>query len=204
MKIIYGTGNKGKIDQIRSFVKTMGYDYEFVGLKDIDFNEVIEENGSTFEENSLIKALAIKEFCDKKNTNNIIVTDDAGLCVDALGGEPGIYSARYAGDHASQEVVLNKLLNNMKNIKKEDRTAKFVCVLTAILPNKEKLVIKGETKGTIAFEPGTMGKLTYGPIFIPDGFNKVMNDLTDKELGSTHREKAFLELFKKIENMNIT
>lgn len=203
MKIIYGTGNKGKIDQIKSFVKTMGYNYEFIGLQDIGFNEDIEENGSTFEENSLIKALAIKEFCYKNNINNIIVTDDAGLCVDALGGEPGIYSARYAGDHAPQKVVLNKLLNNMKNIKKEDRTAKFVCVLTAILPNDEKFVFKGETKGSIASEPGTMGKLTYGPIFIPDGFNKVMNDLTDEELGTTHREKAFLELFNKLENTDI-
>ena len=203
MKIIYGTGNIGKIEQIRSFVNTMGYDYEFIGLKDIGFNEEIEENGKTFEENSLIKANEIKKYCNKNNINNIIVTDDAGLCVDALGGEPGIYSARYAGDHAPQEVVLNKLLNNMKNVKKEDRTAKFVCVLTAILPDGEKLVIKGETKGRIAFQPGTMGKLTYGPIFIPYGFEKVMNDLTDKELGSTHREKAFLELFKKIENMNI-
>ena len=202
MKIIYGTGNQDKLTQVRSFVNTMGYDYEFIGLKDIEFNEEIEEIGSTFEENSLIKANAIKKFCDKININYIIVTDDAGLCVDALGGQPGIYSARYAGDHAPQDITLKKLLDNMKDVKKEDRTATFVCVLTVIMPNGEKLVIRGETKGIIAEKPGTMGKLTYGPIFIPQGFNRVMNDLTDEELGTTHREKAFLELFKKLESFD--
>ena len=202
MKIIYGTGNQDKLAQVRSFVNTMGYNYEFIGLKDIGFNGDIEENGSTFEENSLIKANAIKEFCDKININYIIVTDDAGLCVDALDGEPGIYSARYAGDHADQDITLKKLLDNMKDVKKEDRTAIFVCVLTVIMPNGKKLVIRGETKGLIAQQPGTMGKLTYGPIFIPQGFNRVMNDLTDEELGTTHREKAFLELFKSLEEID--
>ena len=202
MKIIYGTGNQDKLNQVRSFVNTMGYNYEFIGLKEIGFNEEIEESGITFEENSLIKANAIKDFCKKKNIDYIIVTDDAGLCVDALGGEPGIYSARYAGDHAAQDVTLKKLLDNMKGVKKEDRTAMFVCVLTVIMPNGEKLVIRGETKGIIAEKPGTMGKLTYGPVFIPQGFNRVMNDLTDEELGTTHREKAFLELFKRLEGID--
>ena len=198
MKIIYGTGNKDKLDQVRSFVNTMGYDYEFIGLKDIGFNDDIEENGTTFEENSLIKAKAIKDFCDKKNINKIIVADDAGLCVDALNGEPGVYSARYSGDHAPQDVTLKKLLENMKDVKKEDRTAVFVCVLTAIFPDRNIKAYRGETKGTIAMKPGTMGKLTYGPVFIPEGFNKVINDLSDEELGTTHREKALLELLRDI------
>jgi len=202
MRIIYASGNKEKINQVKSFVKTMNYNYEFIGLKEIRFNDEIIENGSTFEENSLIKAKAVKKFCDRNNIREMIVADDAGLCVDALGGEPGIYSARYAGDHASQEITLKKLLDNMKDIKEEDRTAIFVCVLTAILPNGEIMTLRGETKGKIALKPGTMGKLTYGPVFIPQGFNKVMNELSDEELGTTHREKAFLELFSKIENLN--
>ena len=79
----------------------------------------------------------------------------------------------------------------MKDVKEEDRTAKFVCVLTAILENGERIVCEGVTKGKIATEKGTMGKLTYGPVLIPDGFDRVMNDLTEEEIGTTHRQKAW-------------
>lgn len=154
-------------------------------------------------ENSFIKAEAVKRFCNKNNIDKIIVADDAGLMVDALGGRPGVHTARYAGDHAPQEVVLNKLLDEMREVEEGNRTASFVCVLTAILENGEKIVCKGETKGKIANKIGTMGKLTFGPILIPEGYNKVMNDLTDEELGHTHRQKAWKELIEKIDRNNI-
>lgn len=198
IRFIYGTGNKEKIEQVKSFFHAIKIDIEILSLKEIGFEEEIEENGTTFEENSKIKAEAIKKYCDEKQINEIIVADDTGLCVDSLNGEPGIHSARYAGDHAPQEVVLKKLLENMKDVPEEKRTARFICVLTAIKPNGEEIVVKGTTEGKIASKPGPMGKLTYGPIFIPEGFNKVMNELTEEELGQTHREKAFLELIKKI------
>lgn len=198
MKLIYGTSNKGKLQEIKDFFKNNKIDAEILSLKDINFNEEIEENGKTFEENSLIKAKAIKEFCTNHNINEIIITDDAGLCVDALDGRPGVFSARYAGDHAPQEVTINKLLNEMKDVPEEKRTAKFVCVLTAILKDKKVIVARGETKGRIAKEPGPMGKLTYGPIFISDEFGKVMNELTAEQLKHTHREKALIELLKKL------
>lgn len=201
MKIIYGTSNKGKLQEIRDFFKNNRIDAEILSLKDINFNEGIEENGKTFEENSLIKAKTIKEFCTKHNINEIIITDDAGLCVDALEGRPGVYSARYAGDHAPQEVTINKLLIEMKDVPKEKRTAKFVCVLTAILKDGKVIVARGKTKGRIAKEPGPMGKLTYGPIFISDEFGKVMNELTPEQLKHTHREKALIELLKEL-NVN--
>lgn len=200
MKIIYGTSNKGKLQEIKDFFKNNKLDVEILSLKDINFNEEIEENGKTFEENSLIKAEAIKEFCNRNGINEIIITDDAGLCVDALGGRPGVYSARYAGDHAPQEVTINKLLNEMKDVPEEKRTAKFVCVLTAILKDEKVIVARGETKGRIAKAAGPMGKLTYGPIFISDEFGKVMNELTPEQLKHTHREKALIELLKKLEN----
>lgn len=134
----------------------------------------------------------------KNNINKIIVADDTGLMVDALGGRPGVHSARYAGDHAPQEVSINKLLDEMKDVKDEDRTAKFVCVLTAILEDGRTIVSVGKTKGKIATKCGTMGKLTFGPVFIPEGMNKVMNDLTEEEIGHTHRQKAWKELLEKI------
>lgn len=113
-------------------------------------------------------------------------------------GGPGVYSARYAGDHASQEDTLNKLLDEMKDVPDEKRTAKFVCVLTTILKDSKIIVARGETIGKIAKQPGTMGKLTYGPVFIPDEFGKVMNELTPKQLKHTHREKALTELLPKL------
>lgn len=118
--------------------------------------------------------------------------------VDALGGRPGVHTARYAGDHAPQDVVLNKLLEEMKNVEEDKRTAKFVCILTAILENGKKIVCRGETKGKIALKCGTMGKLTFGPVLIPDGYDKVINDMTEEEIGHTHRQKAWRELILKI------
>lgn len=198
MKVIYGTGNKEKLKQVEEFFYDNNIEVEILSLKDINFNEEIIENGKTFEENSLIKAKAIKEFCKKNNINEIIITDDAGLCVDSLDGRPGVYSARYAGENATQEQILNKLLTEMKDIPEEKRTAKFLCVLTAIMPDGSVITAKGETKGRIAKEYGKLEKLTYGPVFIADEYGKLMNDLTPEELKHTHREKAFLELLKKI------
>lgn len=201
MRIIYGTSNRGKIEQVKGFFRSQKIDVEILSLEDIGFDKEIEENGKTFEENSLIKALEIKKYCDEKGINEIIITDDAGLCVDALEGAPGVYSARYAGDHAPQEVVIKKLLDNLKDVEMDKRTAQFECVLTAILPDSKRIISKGLTNGKIAIEPGTMGKLTYGPVFIPDGFNRVMNELTDEELGKTHREKAFMDIIGKLSNI---
>ena len=198
MKIIYGSTNKAKLQEVKDFFANNKINVELLSLKDINFNKEIEENGQTFEENSLIKAKTIKEFCNKSNINEIIITDDAGLCVDALDGRPGVYSARYAGDHASQEETLNKLLFEMKNVTEDKRTAQFVCVLTAILKDGQVVVARGETKGKIANKPGPMGKLTYGPVFIPDEFGKVMNELGPDELKHTHREKALEELLNKL------
>ena len=198
MKIIYGTGNQHKIEEIKTLFNNHKIETEILSLKDIGFNEEIEENGQTFEENSMIKAKVIKDFCNKNNINEIIITDDAGLCVDSLGGAPGVHSARYAGDHAPQQVTLNKLMNEMKNVPKENRTAQFVCVLTSILPNGEIIVAKGITKGSIAEEIGTLGGLTFCPVFIPEGSDRVMNDMTDEEKEQTHREKAFKELIEKL------
>ncbi len=199
MKIIYGTSNVNKIAEIKKLFKNHKIEAEILSLKDIGFNTEIDENGTTFEENSLIKANAVKEFCNKNNINEIIITDDAGLCVDGLNGRPGVHSARYAGDHAPQAVTLNKLMDEMKDIPQEKRKAQFVCVLTALLPNGEKVVAKGITKGSIAEKIGTMGGLTFCPVFIPEGNTKVMNDLTDEEKEHTHREKAFKELIKKLD-----
>lgn len=147
----------------------------------------------------MIKAKAVKEFCIRNNINKIIIADDSGLMVEALDGRPGVHSARYAGDHAPQKEVLDKLLEEMKGVKEEDRGAIFKCVLTAILEDGEIIVCEGITKGKIAKEYKSLGKLTFGPVLIPEGFDRVMNELTEEEIGHTHRQKAWLELLKEFE-----
>lgn len=205
MKILYGTGNKAKVEAMKKIIKVHGFDAELFTIKDVEYNQDVEETGTTFEENSEIKALAIKEFCDKNNiSDKIIITDDAGLCVDVLNGEPGVYTGRYAGENPTQMENLTKLLNNMKEYTDlKDRTCKFVCVLTAILPNGEKIVARGECKGTIALEHGTLGGLTYGPVFIPEGFDKPMGDMDEEEYAAVHnhRDLAMNELMKKFKEL---
>ena len=203
MKIIYGTGNQGKLNQVRDFLKYKQMDVEILSLKDIEFKDEIEETGETFEENSLIKAMAIKKYCDTNGIKEIIITDDAGLCVDALDGKPGVYSARFAGKNASQQENLDLLLNKLKDVKDPNRTAKFGCVLTVIMPDGEKLVCRGETRGKIAQNYSKLEKLTYSPVFIPEGFEKTMNELSPEELGDTHREKALMELIRQLKNKNV-
>lgn len=207
MKIIYGTSNQNKVISMKKILKENEIDAILYTLKDIGFNQEIIEDGKTFEENSAIKANAIKKFCEENKINDkIIITDDAGLCVDKLNGEPGVYSARYAGENASQAQILEKLLTKMEKFqKREDRTCTFVCVLTAILPNGEKIVARGECKGTVAKTPGKLGGLTYVPVFIPDGFDKPLSDLDEKTYEATHnhRDLAVKQLVKEFKNRNI-
>lgn len=198
MKIIYGSTNQGKINEVKTLFKNHGIETEVLSLKDIGFNEKIDENGSTFEENSMIKAKAIKEFCNKNNINEIIITDDAGLCVDALNGRPGVHSARYVSESASQVEKLSALLEELKDVPQEKRTASFVCFLTAIMPNGEIIKAQGVTEGSISEEIRTLGGLTFCPVFIPKGSDRVMNDMTDEEKENTHREKAMKELIPKL------
>ena len=191
MKILYATSNKAKVAELNRTIRLENLDAEVITLKDINFNEEVEENGNTFEENSNIKAEAVKRFCEKNNIEfELILADDGGMCIDYLGGKPGVYSARYAGVGASQENILNKILNEMKDAKDfEQRKATFVCVLTGILKNGEKIVKKGETQGHIAFEITKLGGLTYNPIFIPNGFDKTVIEMGDEEFQKVHNHR---------------
>ena len=201
MKMIYGSSNVNKVKDIKSIIKAHEADIEVSSLKDIGFTGDIVEDGQTFEENSEIKAKAVKEFCDKNKIEyDIITTDDAGLCVDCLNGEPGVYSARYASEHASQEENLAKLLSNIENTGDTQRTAKFVCVLTSFLKDGTKIVSRGECNGKISKEIKKLGGLTYSPVFIPDGYEVPMSELSAEEYekAHNHRDKAFSQLIKQI------
>lgn len=207
MKIIYGTSNAAKVVAFKEILKNLKIDAEVETLKDIGFNREIVEDGNTFEENSEIKARAIKKYCNENNIHGkIIITDDAGLCIDYLNGDPGVHTARYAGDHPSQIESINKVLENMKNAtKREERGCDFVCVLTAILDDGEKIVARGECRGEIAKEHGKLGGLTYSPIFIPQGFDKPMSEMDEKEYAESHnhREKAMRMLAEEFKKRNL-
>lgn len=201
MKMIYGSSNVNKVKDIKSIIKAHGADIEVISLKEIGFTGEIVEDGETFEENSEIKATAVKQFCDKNQIKyDIITTDDAGLCVDCLNGEPGVYSARYAGEHATQEESLGKLLSNIEKTGDTKRTAKFVCVLTSFLKDGTKIVSRGECNGKIAKQVKKLGGLTYSPVFIPDGYDVPMSELSAEEYekAHNHRDKAFSQLLAQI------
>lgn len=201
MKMIYGSSNINKVKDLKSIIKAHGADIEVISLKDIGFTGEIVEDGETFEANSEIKATAVKQFCNQNKIEyDLITTDDAGLCVDCLNGEPGVYSARYAGEHATQEENLGKLLKNIEQTGDIKRTAKFVCVLTSFLKDGTKIVSRGECNGKIAKEIKKLGGLTYSPVFIPDGYNVPMSELSAEEYekAHNHRDKAFSQLIEQI------
>ena len=203
-KVIYGTGNLNKVVDFKKIVKAHNKSFNILSLKDIGFDEQIDENGTTFEENSEIKARAVKAFCDKNKIDyDIIIADDAGLCVDCLEGRPGVFSARYAGDHAPQEKVLKKLLEDIEKTNDEERKARFVCVLTSFLKDGTKIVSKGECLGKVAKNIGTLGRLTYSPVFIPNGYDVPMSNLKAEEYekAHNHRDKAFNDLINKLDNL---
>lgn len=201
MKMIYGSTNLNKVKDIKSIIKAHGANIEIISLKDIGFTKEIVEDGNTFEENSEIKARAVKQFCDQNEIEyDIITTDDAGLCVDCLNGEPGVYSARYASENATQEENLAKLLSSIEKTGDTKRTAKFVCVLTSFFKDNTKIVSRGECNGKIASKIKKLGGLTYSPVFIPDGYDVPMAELSAEEYQNAHnhRDKAFTQLLKQI------
>lgn len=203
MKLIFGTTNKRKKEDLQNIINKMDLDMEVIGMEDIGWDRgEIEENGLTIEENSLIKAQAILSFCNDHNITYPIITDDAGLFVEALNGEPGIYTARYADDELALDSTLPKhqcvikLLRNMNN--KENRNAKYRCCVTTMMPNGEYYQELGESSGTIAKEiVGELKKPYFYSVFVLNGTNVAFNELTVDELDETYRYKAIRKSLKR-------
>jgi XTP/dITP diphosphohydrolase len=157
-KILIATTNQGKIEEIRSLVK--GLPTEFLSPADLpDIPEVVED-GTTFEENAVKKARAIAEA-----TGVVTLADDSGLCVDALNGRPGVHSARYAGENASDEDKYRRILKEMQGVPDSERSARFVCILALVTPDGEKVLFRGVCEGLIAREPSGSSGFGYDPIF---------------------------------------
>lgn len=185
MKIVAATGNKHKIDEIESITKKFGMNVitkAEAGVGDLE----VEETGTTFEENSLIKAEAIM-----KATGMPAIADDSGLEADALNGAPGVYSARFSGEGATDESNNAKLLKLMENIPDDERSARFVSVVTLCFPDGNVVAARGECPGTLRRSPRGDGGFGYDPLFVPVGYDKTYAEISAEEKNIiSHRAKA--------------
>ncbi len=192
MQIVMATQNKGKLAELNKLVSEFGID--ILSMADVNLADLeIEENGSSCQENSFIKAETVMKL-----TGLPVVADDAGLFVEALGGAPGIYSARYAGEHGDDAANRAKLLAELARVgadTKEKRKAYFLCVITLVYPDGRKQVCEGYCHGSIGFsEVGTQG-FGYDSVFIPDGYEESFAQLgVDVKNKFSHRAKALQEL----------
>jgi len=198
MKIAVATKNAHKVKELSRLMSIYGI--EFVSLSELGFSGEIEENGNSFEENALIKA---KYVCEKYNMPAI--SDDSGLCVDALGGQPGIYSARYAstdGENSSDEANIKKLLENLKSVSDEKRTARFVCAMALCTPDGMELTVTGKCEGRILHEVTGTGGFGYDPVFYSFDINKTFGKATDDEKNLvSHRANACALMSEKLKKI---
>ena len=183
--IVLASNNAHKIAEFKKMLPQ----YKILALKDVGFYDEIIEDGKSFLENSLIKAKAIHKFLQNTEYKNaLIIADDSGVCVNALGGEPGIYSARYAGDH-SFENNRKKLLKNLEG--KDDRSAYFLCLLVVMYPDGSYKYVEGKTFGSITKEEHGKTGFCYDCLFYSDELKKNFGEATDEEKNSvSHRAKA--------------
>ncbi len=187
--IVMASHNPHKIKEIEAITKKFGMPVisrDDAGVPPVE----IVEDGETFEENSLKKAREILKLCGR-----ITLADDSGLEVEYLGGAPGVYSARFAGEDGNDAKNNEKLLKLLDGLKKDDRKAKFVSVITMVFPDGEILTARGECPGRIITVPAGENGFGYDPLFVPDGYNKTFAQLTAEEKNRiSHRAKALEKL----------
>lgn len=189
MKVILASRNEGKLREMRIILSKYGMDVVSRDDAGIPAFEV-EETGTTFEENSYLKAKAIMEASGCPT-----IADDSGLVVDALGGEPGVYSARYAGEGCTDDDNNELLLRRMESVPDGERSARFASVITMLFPDGRKLVAKGTVEGRIDRCLDGEGGFGYDPLFIPDGYDRSFGVLSSEIKNSiSHRAKALSEL----------
>ena len=194
MKIVLASRNKHKISELQALMSKYIDGVEILSLDDVGIYGDIEENGRDFRENAVIKARAAAA------SGYIGIGDDSGLSVRALGGEPGIYSARYAGEHGDDAANNALLLKNLAD--KDDRYAEFVCTVAVVRPDREEpLVVDGRTGGVIIEEARGKGGFGYDPYFYYEPLGKTFAELTPEEKNSvSHRGKAIEALAEKIKD----
>ena len=190
-RIVFATGNAGKMREIRMILDDLGC--EVVSMKEAGADPEIIEDGKSFAENAEIKARAVWEC-----TGDIVLADDSGLVVDYIGGEPGIYSARYMGEDTSYEIKNRNIIDRLAEAKGEERAARFLCDIAAVLPDGRVLHTEAAMEGLIAYEPAGKEGFGYDPILYIPEFGKTSAELTIEQKNQiSHRGKA-LEAMKEV------
>ncbi len=193
-RIVFATGNEGKMREIRSILADLGV--PVLSMKEAGIHADIVENGSSYEENAMIKARAVAEAAS--DGDSLVLADDSGLEVDALGGEPGIYSARYLGEDTPYEEKNREILRRLEGVPENRRTARFVCAIGAVFPDGREHAVRAAVEGRIGYEPEGRGGFGYDPIFYVPEFHKTAAEMSQEEKNRvSHRGKA-LELMKEV------
>ncbi len=191
MKIIAATKNKNKLREFGEILTG----FEIISQEDAGVDLDVEETGTTFEENSFLKAKAIYDA-----TGIAAIADDSGLCVDALGGAPGVYSARYGGEGYDDKGRVQLLLKNMENIPDSERSARFVCAIT-LVSDKGIITARGECEGKIDYAPKGENGFGYDPVFFVEEFGKTTAEISPEQKNAiSHRGKALRIFAEKIKN----
>lgn len=193
MKIVIATGNQGKVREFKEILAPYGY--EPVSMKDEGIDIDIVEDGDTFEENAHIKAKAVYDVCHLP-----VVADDSGLEVEFLDGAPGIYSARYAGEGATDKQRCEKVLDEMQGVEKPLRAAHFVCAIYCILDDEREYCVRGTLDGFIAEEPQGENGFGYDPIMMVDDDHSVADLSEEQKNEISHRGKALRNLVEALKN----
>lgn len=194
-KLIFATGNEGKMREIREILGRDGL--TILSQKEAGIATDAEENGTTFEENALIKARAVAE-----QTDALVLADDSGLEIDYLGGEPGVYSARYLGEDTPYEIKNQKILDRLAGVPEEKRTARFVCVIAAVLPDGRTFTTRGTIEGIIGYESRGEGGFGYDPIFFVPEYHCSTAELTMEQKNEiSHRGKALRAMKEILEKL---
>ncbi len=195
--MIFATGNQGKIKEIKAILGDIGE--EIISMKDAGIDIDIVEDGASFEENAIIKAKAVMEL-----TGRLALADDSGLEVDALNGEPGIYSARYLGEDTPYEIKNRNIIERLDGVEGPDRSARFVCVIAAAFPDGEIVTTRGTVEGVIAKEPAGDNGFGYDPIVYVPEFGMTTGQMEpDAKNAISHRGKALTAMKKILEDRKI-
>lgn len=191
-KLIFATGNEHKLVEIRAIMADT--DYEVISMREAGFDGDIVEDGTTFEENALIKARTIA-----KETGMLTLADDSGLVIDYLNGEPGIYSARYLGEDTPHSQKNADLLRRLEGVPDEKRSARFVCAVAAVFPDGREEVVRGVMEGRIAYESAGANGFGYDPIFFLPQYGCTSAELSPEDKNAiSHRGNALRMIREKI------
>ncbi|NLC19185.1 MAG: XTP/dITP diphosphatase [Clostridiales bacterium] len=193
-RVIFATSNEGKMKEIREIMKDM--DIELLSLKDLDINPDIVENGSSFEENAIIKAKQVMEI-----TGEIVMADDSGIEIDYLGKAPGIYSARFLGEDTPYDIKNQYILDKLAQAEDEERSARFVCVIACAFPDGKIITSEGIIEGYIAKKISGSNGFGYDPIFYVPEYSCTTAEMPPELKNEiSHRGKALRSMKSKLKN----